>query len=58
MSGEQYDKLVKAELAAARERYETERAVQATRADLLVPLETATPTATETNQSIPTQTPM
>ena len=57
MSGAQYDKLVKAEAAAARKRYETERAVQSTRADLLVPLETEVTTATEVSQSIPTQTP-
>ncbi len=58
MSGEQYDQLVKEEAAAVRRRYETERAVQSKRADLLVPLETATPVTTETSQATPTQTPM
>ena len=52
MSGEEYDQIVAMERQAAKYRYETEKAVQAKRSDLLVPLkrkqtnEVSTPTAT------------
>jgi hypothetical protein len=53
--------LVKAEAVAAKRRYEVEKAVHATRADLLVPLETAktdaVATATVTAQPTATPTP-
>ena len=55
LSGQQYDELVRAEAFAAKQRYDTERSVQAKRSDLLVPLETAKAEATET--STPTSTP-
>ena len=55
LSGQQYDELVRAEAVAAKQRYDTERSVQAKRSDLLVPLETAKAEATET--STPTSTP-
>ena len=47
MSGEVYDRLVAEEVRATRHRYETERAVQAKRSDLLVPLVQQTQVAVE-----------
>ena len=57
MSGAEYDELVKREAVAAKYRYETERAVQAKRADLLVPLESPKPVETQTSTPQPTATP-
>lgn len=54
LSGPQYDQLVQAERRAIRRRYETERAIQGERADLLVPLEIVTQTPAATQQSIAT----
>jgi hypothetical protein len=54
LSGEQYDRLVQAERRATCRRYETERAIQGERADLLIPLETVTQTPSATQQSIAT----
>ena len=54
MSGKQFDALVQAERQAARQRYETEKAIQGERADLLVPMKTVTTDATPIQQSIAT----
>ena len=58
MSGQEYDALVKEEAVAARHRYESERAVQAKREDLLVPLSKPMPVEVESGQvSTTTTTP-
>jgi hypothetical protein len=54
ISGEQYDALVQAERQATRRRYETEKAIQGERADLLVPMKTVTAQAETVQQSIAT----
>ena len=57
MSGTEYDLYVKAEAITTRNRYETERAIKAKRADLLVPMSktdtitTDTPSATTTGKT-------
>jgi hypothetical protein len=55
MSGEEYDRLVAREAQATRERQETEKAVQAKRSDLLVPMRRETPIATETSATATAQ---
>ena len=47
MSGETYDRLVAREAQASRYRYETEKAVQEKRSDLLVPMKRVTQTTTQ-----------
>ncbi len=47
MSGETYDRLVAREAQASRYRYETEKAVQEKRSDLLVPMKQVTQTTTD-----------
>ncbi|QDT07943.1 hypothetical protein K227x_63720 [Rubripirellula lacrimiformis] len=54
MTGKQYDQLVLAEARASRQRYETEKAVQAERSDLLVPLSTPQAIESQIQVSLPT----
>ena len=55
MTGEQYDRLVAKESQASRYRYETEKAVQAKRSDLLVPLKRVEQQASATTNVATTQ---
>jgi hypothetical protein len=54
MSGKQYDELVQAERQASRRRYETEKAIQGERSDLLVPMKTMITQPIETQQVVAT----